>query len=354
MPDMRDQRWGLELEFTGITRQKAAAVVAEYFGTHSNFSGGGYNKYIVEDNDGRKWSLVSDGSIDEQKKVNGEIVAAGFDYAVELVTPICRYEDIETLQEIVRKLRKAGAFVNSSCGIHVHVDGAEHTPKSLRNIINIVASKNDLLYDALQIKADRQHFCKQLDEKLIDQMNRFKPNTMSAIEDMWYRCSASGAYERTSHYNDSRYHFLNLHSLFNGNGTLEFRGYNATMHAGKVKAAVQLSLAMCHQAKVQKSASRIVTQTDNPKYTFRTYLLRLGLIGGEFKSCRQHLLEPLHGDIAWRSPEQRERQRERLRQKKGIAQTIAPQEETAYEEATHEQAPAPMHDEIASEPELSF
>ncbi len=62
----------------------------------------------------------------------------------------------------------------------------------------------------------------------------------------------------------------NLDSYFNGNGTIEFRGFNSTLHAGKVKTAVQLSLEMCHQAKVQKSASRIVTQTDNPKYTFRT------------------------------------------------------------------------------------
>jgi hypothetical protein len=37
---------------------------------------------------------------------------------VELVSPICRYEDIETIQEIVRKLRAAGAIANASCGIH--------------------------------------------------------------------------------------------------------------------------------------------------------------------------------------------------------------------------------------------
>jgi len=93
---------------------------------------------------------MSDSSITKQKKVDGEIVDTIDDaYSVELVTPICKYEDIESLQEIVRKLRKAGALVNKSCGIHVHVDGAGHTPKSIRNIINIVASKNDLLYQAL-------------------------------------------------------------------------------------------------------------------------------------------------------------------------------------------------------------
>ena len=312
MPDMRDQQWGLELEMTGITRGTAAEVLAGYFGNPYRYNGGIYDKYTVADSADRKWALMSDGSIPCEKKVNGEIVDANRDYSVELVTPICRYGDIETLQSIVRALRKKGAFVNDSCGIHVHVDGAEHTPKSIRNIINIVASKNELLYQALQIEPRRQRYCQKLDATLIEQMNRYKPATMRAIEDTWYRCLPDG--DRTQHYHDSRYHFLNLHSFFHGNGTLEFRGYNATMHAGKVKTAIQLSLAMCHQAKIQKSASRTVTQTDNPKYTFRTYLLRLGMIGDEFKSARQHLLEPLPGNIAWRDPAQAERQRERMRQ----------------------------------------
>jgi len=315
MSDMRDQRWGLELEMTGLSRYDAAKVMAAHFGNPVSSEDGYYNKYSVEDNTGRSWTVMSDGSLNCQRKESGRTISANDTYSVELVTPICEYKDIETLQELVRKLRKAGAFVNDSCGIHVHVDGAGHTPKSIRNMINIVASKNDLLYQALQIKTERQSYCKKLDENLIEQMNKYKPNSMARIEETWYRCLPDySSRSNYSHYHASRYHYLNLHSFFNGNGTLEFRGYNATLHAGKVKTAIQLSLAMCHQAKVQKSASRIVTQTNNPKYTFRTYLLRLGMIGDEFKTARQHLLEPLPGNIAWRDPAQAEQQRERQRQ----------------------------------------
>ena len=39
---------------------------------------------------------------------------------------------------------------------------------------------------------------------------------------------------------------------------------------------------------------------DNPAYTFRTFLLRLGLIGPEYKNVRMHLLKNLPGDKAWR------------------------------------------------------
>lgn len=40
--------------------------------------------------------------------------------------------------------------------------------------------------------------------------------------------------------------------------------------------------------------------TENPCFTFRTFLLRLGLIGEEYKNVRKHLLSNLEGDSAWR------------------------------------------------------
>lgn len=123
-----------------------------------------------------------------------------------------------------------------------------------------------------------------------------------------------------------------MHSFFNGNGSIELRGYNSTLHAGKVKGYIQLSLAMTHQALTQKSASRIVTRTDNPKYTFRCWLLRLGLIGDEFKSAREHLLRPLPGNIAWRDPVQAERQKERQRAAREAAEIIdEPAEAPAFD-----------------------
>lgn len=56
--------------------------------------------------------------------------------------------------------------------------------------------------------------------------------------------------------------------------------------------------------------------SDNEKYTFRTWLLRLGLIGDEFKTARHHLLKNLDGNIAWKDPAQAEKQKERLAQKR--------------------------------------
>ena len=146
---MRSQRFGIEIEMTGITRAKAAQIIAGHFGTTANHVGGVYDSYTVRSNDGRQWKLVSDASIHcETSRGRTD----NKQYSVEFVSPICRYDDIELVQELVRKLRHAGAKVNDSCGIHVHVDASPHDVKTLRNIVNIMASKEDLLYKALDVQ----------------------------------------------------------------------------------------------------------------------------------------------------------------------------------------------------------
>lgn len=307
---------------TGLTRASAARIIAGHFGTLATHVGGGYDTYTIRDNRNRQWKLVSDASIRCRNRSNR---SASRDYSVEFVSPICQYEDIETIQELVRKLRAGGARVNDSCGIHVHVDASSHTPQTLRNIVNIMASKEDLLYKTLQVQVNREQYCQKADTRFLDELNHKRPRTMDEVEEIWY----NGRGGRYNHYDNSRYHALNLHSVFS-KGTIEFRMFNSTLHAGEVKSYIQLCLAISHQALVQRGASRIKTQPENEKYTFRTWLLRLGLIGDEFKTARQHLLKNLEGNIAWRDPAQAEAQKARL-----AAKRLAEQEQQA-EETTNE------------------
>lgn len=139
---------------TGLTRAAVAQIIAGYFNTTATHVGGGYDTYTVRDDRNRQWKLMSASSIRCQGRGTR---AAGSQYAVEFVSPICQYADIETIQELVRKLRAGGAKVNDSCGLHVHVDSSSHTPKTLRNIVNIMASKEDMLYKALQVDVEREH-----------------------------------------------------------------------------------------------------------------------------------------------------------------------------------------------------
>lgn len=285
---MKNQTFGVEIELTGLSRKTAIDTIAEYFNTVPHRVGGTYDTYETDDNEGRTWKVMRDSSI----RVEGRNAQE-----VEVVTPILKYKDIETLQEIVRGLRKNGAKANSSCGIHIHIGAEKHTAKTLTNLVNIMTSKQDLIYKALEINPNREHYCKKLETQLSENLKKSKPQTLEKVADIWY----DGYYgDRNAHYNSSRYHGLNLHSVFT-KGTVEFRLFNSTTHAGKIKAYIQFCLAINHQALNQKSASAKPTTTINDKYTFRTWLLRLGLIGDEFKTARNHLLANLNGNIAWRN-----------------------------------------------------
>ena len=295
---MLTTKFGIEIEFTGITRSEAARVAAEYLGGTVESTGDWYDTKRVIDPAGRVWKLMSDGSINCQRRQGGRKVPAGKAYSVELVSPILTYrEDIAALQELVRQLRRASGFANESCGIHIHLDGSEHTPRSIRNFVNIIASKNDLFYKALQIAPERMTYCKKMDALLVEKLNRRKPKTMRGIENLWYEGYSES---RDRHYHHSRYHFLNLHSFFTGNHTVELRGFNSELHAGKIRSYIVLALALNHQALTQKCASAKKPQTENEKFAMRTYLNRIGLIGDEFANCREHLTAHLDGSAAWR------------------------------------------------------
>ena len=293
--------FGIEIEMTGITRRKAAKIVAEHLGGSIEEVHDYYKTIKITARDGRVWKIMYDGSIKCQKRTGGQKVSANSEYSVELVSPILTYDkDMGDLQEMVRKLRKAGAFSEQqNCtGIHIHLDGRDHTPRSIRNFMNIIYSRNDLLYDALQIEQRRMHYCKKIDQSLVERMNKKKPITMKQIEDIWYQDYSE---RRERHYHNSRYNFLNLHSFFNGCGTVELRGFNnPNLHAGKIRSYVALSLAINHQALTQKSASSKKPQIENPKFSMRTWLNRIGFIGDDFKNCREHLCKHLDGSAAWR------------------------------------------------------
>ena len=189
-------------------------------------------------------------------------------------------------------------------------------------------SKEDLIYKALQVDVNREHrYCRKVEEDFLQSLNRKKPKTLAEVSNIWYK-GVDGSHR---HYHDSRYHCLNLHSVFQ-KGTIEFRLFNSTTHAGKVKTYIQFCLAISGQALNQTCAAIRKTTSTNEKYTFRTWLLRLGMIGDEFKTARKFLLENLEGGIAWKDPAQAEKQKERLKAKKEKEESLKAAEEAVQSE----------------------
>ena len=301
--EMKNQTIGVEVEMNGITRENAAKTAATFFGTgrcEYTARRNGYYTWSAWDNQGREWKFQRDVSIngpDEEK--------------CELVTPILTWADIETLQELCRQLRHKGAKSDATrgCGVHIHIGANGHTPQTLRNLANIMASHESLLASALNLDSYRiNRYCRTVDQDFLERVNRRKPKTMPALADIWYG-SQDCNYGRDQHYNDSRYHMLNLHATFT-KGTVEFRLFQfdaptadrkGGIHAGQLKSYIQLCLALSQMAKTVRTASPKPQQNENPNYAMRTWLLRLGFIGDEFKTARDLFTNRLEGDAAFRN-----------------------------------------------------
>lgn len=299
---IKNQTVGVEIEMNNITRKVAAKLAAEFFGTHrweDTDYRNGYRTFSAWDQQGREWKFSHDSSIagPEPKRC-------------EMITPILHYEDIDTLQELVRRLRKAGArsSAEEGCGVHCHVGIDGHTPQSLRCLANLMASHEQMLFDALKIDGYRQNrYCKPVDPRFLKELNEKKPRTMAELADIWYTSQGS-SYGRNHRYNESRYHALNYHAVFT-KGTIEWRMYEFQrpsdgkqngLHAGVLKTFIQLSLALSARAKEIKSASSRPVQTENPKFAMRTWLNSLSMVGPEFETARKFLTQNLEGDAAFR------------------------------------------------------
>jgi hypothetical protein len=129
---------------------------------------------------------------------------------------------------------------------------------------------------------------------------------MEELSEAWY------GYRNThpERYHSSRYRGLNYNSLF-VRGSIEFRLFESTTHAGEIKAYIQLVLAMTAKALLAKSTQRKrrPLNPETSRYDFRIFLLQLGFVGPEFKSARHHLTKHLGGSAAWKGARRDKRKR---------------------------------------------
>lgn len=211
---LKKQKFGVEVEFTGITREMAAKAVQEIVGgTISGPKRDAYYTRTIKDSQRRTWKVMRDSSISPKTNVG----TANIDeYRVEFVTPPLKYEDIETLQNIIRKFKEIGGVPHSSCGIHIHIDGANHTATSLRRMVNFMLSRQEIIYEALGVGERKNRWCKPICKSLYDTMKKESNLTKDKAEQIWYS-EANDHYwggVNHDHYNEARYHALNLHSFF--------------------------------------------------------------------------------------------------------------------------------------------
>ena len=290
--DLRDLTFGLELETTGRTREQVAWAVQSVVGGEVRRVGcpSSLDPWSVTDPGGRVWQVVADGSL----------TMAPPALRAEIVSPVLRYDDMALLQEVVRAVRRCGARApEANAGVHCHVGVEKFDGRALANLAKIVYKQEPLLLYAFGVTPERlARYTRPISEDFIRRIERAKPKTKDELNPLWY------GYRNTqpARYDQSRYCMVNINSAFYRN-TIEFRFYNATLHAGKIKMIAQFSLALGAKALNARSACSCKRKFDpqSAKYDMRVFLISgLKMNGEEFRTARKHLLERMPGDAAFK------------------------------------------------------
>ena len=177
---------------------------------------------------------------------------------VELQTPKLRGQNGENLvRKITRLLNDRDFRVDRSCGLHVHIDGVDlsprtrtkHNPQTIKNLLMLYITYEDVIQSILPRSRRNNRYAQHVRNNFhcaeIEQCN-----SLESIEKLWYRVAKRKdlKYQKDQHYNSTRYNGLNLHSLFS-DGHLEIRYHSGTINAEKILHWCQLHLAMVDYAK---------------------------------------------------------------------------------------------------------
>lgn len=162
----------------------------------------------------------------------------------------------------------------------------EHTGVSLRNLVNMVYSRGPLLS-----KASGGNF--RVERELAE---RLRDDACTATVQTFLKALAD---------------YMEAHGGMEGlqitEQQISFTGFPVPADQPHADAFLQLAAMMNAMALSQKRIQAKEVSTDNEKYAFRIWLLRLGMNGDAYKSTRKVMMENLGGHAAFRTPEEAEK-----------------------------------------------
>jgi hypothetical protein len=211
-PAALTRSFGVEIEAYGVTR---AALLAELRAQGLEAQDEAYNHTTRP-----HWKIVNDGS------VNG---ANGF----ELVSPVLRgLEGLADLERACRALRRCGAKVNKTCGLHVHFGMRESPISHLRQVVRNYLVLETTLDQLMPPSRRNNGYCKSL--RRSRSLEAAERAILAANTAQELAVAANGG-----HGQDHRYHKVNVQSFFR-HGTLEFRQHSASLEFEKISFWVKL------------------------------------------------------------------------------------------------------------------
>lgn len=242
---MRWKKYSVEMDMTGTTRKAVAEMLSDIFENEYIFEDNGY---YVEDKINRLWSVLPSETIRAEKLNNDKIVGANHLYQMKLVTPFFYENEFDFLKSIVNEFKNKDVITNDTTKMSVVLDlsNTENIEQYKTNLKNIYTSRKNMFQNALNI-------------------------ALNEMED-----------------------FINLYDK-----KVKFPIFKSTLNNDKLLSCIQLSQIISNYAENTKNIPEKINENPNQKFLMRTWLVRAGMIGAEYKFARKMFTQNLKGNSAW-------------------------------------------------------
>ena len=165
-------------------------------------------------------------------------------------------------------------------GVEVKLNFEEHTADSLKNIINMLYSKQRLIMMAFETETAF------MDETFAEDLNKIEIKDLQGLKEAFEELGPDRCPGYEIDFEEQ---------------TFTFKLFSSKLNPERIKAFQDLCVLIAGYARTLKRASFKQAQDDNPKYALRTWFIRIGMNGPEYKETRKTLLKNLEGSGAFRT-----------------------------------------------------
>lgn len=233
-----------------MDKKEILKALGEYFGVKPKYLGAPSFAYQIINNQDEILIVDRDGKIKDN---------AGLELELDI---ILRGTEVDSKVE------------SSSICVTLSMDG--HTGATLRNLVNMISGKQSLIKKAIGVEGDI------VDQDFIEGINSVRIITLEDFEAEALRLGLDKVKGIGFDFNKKTINFDFLNNLEDEEIKLQFAN---ALNEGAIKF---------------KHTSFKERETDNEKFTMRTWLLRLGFIGDRYKVARNQLFRNLSGNSAFR------------------------------------------------------
>lgn len=208
------------------------------------------------------WSSDYDGSLSN----NG----------VEFRTPILKgYKGFLEIKRMCRILKNSEYYINSECGLHIHLGITEterNDIKFINKIITAYKKIEPIIFSMLPKSRENNNYCKRIDGAFLTKSMAHRK--INGLKEDYYKVKMFKNYEQSHHF-DKRYYGLNIHSIW-FRGTLELRYHSGTINPTKIINWIKINQAILNF--LRKTDIRTIKNLDNKSFFFFKVLRKQELI----------------------------------------------------------------------------